>query len=262
MINGLIAPLFTKMEEKFNALCIRSVSYKDNDKMLTLFSLEKGIVDCILRGVKKPNAKLRFAGELFCFSEYVVAEKNGRRTVIEANEIDNFYEIRLDIDKYYAATAIIEYVRTFALKGESYYELFLNTLNGLKAIQNGAYLPQLVLVKYYMEGLKLAGYGISYSACEDCGVIIENRVFFDFNSCVFKCADCADYSCTEMRIGTYKLLSLLDKIELSNLKNMDKSTYSPTFDQLDTIKYALKFFDFFIKDKVEVQIKSNQALLV
>ncbi len=247
------------MEEKYNAICIRTVSYKDNDKMLTLFTLEKGIVDCILRGVKKPGAKLKFAAEVFCFSEYVIAEKSGRRTVIEANQIDDFYELRLDIDKYYAATAIIEYIRSFCQKDENNYELFLNVVNAFKAIEAGYVSPTAVLVKFYMEGLKEAGYCITFDKCQVCGKEIADRVFFDFDNCVFKCLDCADYTCTEMRRTTFKFLSDLNRIELADLK-CQKPTYSPTF-QEDSAVNALKFYDFFIRDKIGVEIKSNAIIL-
>ncbi len=247
------------MEEKYNAICIRSVSYKDNDKMLTLFSLEKGLVDCILRGVKKPDAKLKFAAEVFCFSEYVVTVKSGRRTVIEANQIDDFYDLRTDIDKYYCASAVTEYVRNFCQTDEDNYQLFLSVVNAFKGLEAGYFDPVTVLVKFYMEALKEGGYGITFGTCGVCKNKIEGRVFFDFDECQFKCLDCADYNATEMRLSTFKFLSILSGIELSDLKGQ-KSTYSPTFDR-ETVKNALKFYDFFIRDKIGVDIKSNAMIL-
>lgn len=249
------------MEEKFNAICIRSVPYRDNDKMLTLFSLEKGIVDCILRGVKKPTAKLRFAGEVFCFAEYLLVEKSGRKTVVEANEIDDFYDLRTDVEKFYAASAVIEYLRGFCQKGENYYDLFLNVVNAFKGIESAPYPPVLFLVKFYMDSLAYAGYGLTFSNCSVCKKTIEDRVFFDFNDCTFKCLDCADYTSTEMRFSTYKLLLELSETDFKKLQNPDLSTYRPTFSEIDVIKYALKFFDFFIRDKIGVEIKSNPAIL-
>ncbi len=249
------------MEEKYNAICIRSVSYKDNDKMLTLFSLEEGIVECILRGVKKQGAKLKFAAELFCFAEYVLVEKNGRRTVVEANQLDDFYDIRMSVDKYYSASAIIEFLRAFCQKGESYYDLFLNTINAFRGIEDAPFSPSLFLVKYYMESLKVAGYGITFSHCDKCRKAIDKRAFFDFNECTFKCLDCADSSSTEMRFTTYEFLRLLSETTFEKLRRPDLSTYSPTFFNIDTIKNALKFFDFFLRDKIGVEIKSNVEIV-
>lgn len=229
--------------------------------MLTLFSLENGVVDCILRGVKKPNAKLRFAAEVFCFAEYLLVEKNGRKTVVEANEIDDFYDLRTDVDKYYAASAVVEYLRGFCQKGENYYDLFLNVVNAFKGIESAPLPPNLFLVKFYMESLREAGYGITFSNCSCCQKPISGRVFFDFNDCVFKCIDCADFTSTEMRFKTYELLLNLNTRTFKQLQNPDLSTYSQTFSDFETIKHALKFFDFFIRDKIGVEIKSNAAIL-
>lgn len=229
--------------------------------MLTLFSLENGLVDCILRGAKKQGAKLKFAGELFCFAEYLLAEKSGRRTVTEANQIDDFYDLRMDVEKYYSATAVIEYLRGFCQKGESYYDLFLNVINAFKGMESAPLPPQIFLVKFYMESLIEAGYGITYSSCGKCGKKISDRVFFDFEDCLFKCESCAEYTSTEMRFTTYELLLNLSKTDFKKLQTPDLSTYSPTFSQIEHIKHALKFFDFFIRDKIGVVIKSNAALL-
>lgn len=41
------------MEEKVDALVLRSIDYKDNDKILTLFTLQNGKVTAAAKGVKK-----------------------------------------------------------------------------------------------------------------------------------------------------------------------------------------------------------------
>lgn len=90
------------MDFKTDALVIRASEYKDNDKLLTLFSPERGKLTAGIKGVKKPNAKLSFAAQPFAFSEYVLAEKNGRYTVMNAYLYDGFYPLRTDILRYYA----------------------------------------------------------------------------------------------------------------------------------------------------------------
>ena len=76
------------MEEKVRAVVLRGVDYKDNDKILTLFSLESGLITAAIRGVKKAGAKLKFAAQPFCFCEYVLSVKGDRRSVTSAEIID------------------------------------------------------------------------------------------------------------------------------------------------------------------------------
>ena len=63
------------MEEKVDALVLRSANYRDDDKILTLFTLQQGKVTAAAKGVKKAGAKLKFAAQPFCFAEYVLAKK-------------------------------------------------------------------------------------------------------------------------------------------------------------------------------------------
>ena len=54
------------MEEKLNALCVRVVDYKDNDRLITLCTAEKGKILVKATGVKNPKAKLKFAASPLC----------------------------------------------------------------------------------------------------------------------------------------------------------------------------------------------------
>ena len=69
------------MDERVKGIVISSKDYKDNDKLLTLFTLEKGIVFAKIVGVKKPNAKLKAVKELFCFAEFDLARKGDFLTI-------------------------------------------------------------------------------------------------------------------------------------------------------------------------------------
>ncbi len=59
--------LGTKMI-KVNALALKSVDYRDNDKMISLYSLEKGLIGACVRGAKKAGSKTRVlhSAVLFC----------------------------------------------------------------------------------------------------------------------------------------------------------------------------------------------------
>ena len=76
------------MEIIVNAIVLKTVDYKDNDKILTLYSLEKGIITAGIKGVKKSGAKLKFASEPFAFCEYVLAQKGDKYNQIIRDDIE------------------------------------------------------------------------------------------------------------------------------------------------------------------------------
>ena len=85
------------MEVKTDAIVLKAVDYKDNDKILTLFSPSLGRITAGAKGVKKPKAKLSFSAQPFCFAEYVLAEKGGRYTVTGAYLHESFFSLLITI---------------------------------------------------------------------------------------------------------------------------------------------------------------------
>ena len=101
------------MEEILHGIVLGSVSYGDNDKILTVFTLERGSVCAKIKGVKKAGAKLKFASEPFCFAEFVFSKSGERRTVIGASLLDSFYPLRNDLKTLYLASSCLEFVKRF-----------------------------------------------------------------------------------------------------------------------------------------------------
>ena len=100
------------MDIKVNALMLRAVDYNENDKILTLLTAEKGKISAGIKGVKKAAAKLKFAAQPFCFAEYVLSSRGDKHTVINATECESFYDLRTDINKFYAASSAVERMRS------------------------------------------------------------------------------------------------------------------------------------------------------
>ncbi|MCD8372778.1 MAG: DNA repair protein RecO, partial [Clostridia bacterium] len=197
------------MEIKVNALMIRAADYGENDKILTLFSAERGKISAGIKGVKKAGAKLKFAAQPFCFAEYILSQKGGRYTVINASESESFYDLRCDINKFYAASALCEAVNALTFEEDAAVELFSLCVKTLSDMCTGD--EGLALVSFLIKSLALSGYGFSLSGCGVCGADLSGRdkLRFDFNSGMFTCWDCGDgagvsgvtYGCISAALG-------------------------------------------------------------
>lgn len=248
------------MNEKFNGICLKKTAYKDNCEMLSLFTLERGRLNCALFGAKKPNAKLKFCGETFCFAEYVLSEKNDKRTVAEANEIDCFYGLREDLDRYYCAAVVIEFLLNFVAEGESNYDLFLLTVKSLKNVESGAR-PLLSLTCFLINALNAIGYLIDFGACGGCGKDIDKRAFFDFNDSTVLCADCANAFSTEIRYDTYKLIKEISDKPVDFFKSGDVSVYGGVFSDERSAVNALKFLDYYMSVNLGSSVKTIKTVI-
>lgn len=177
------------MEIKTDALVLRTADYGENDKMLTLFSLQYGKISAAAKGVRKPGAKLRFAAQPFCFAEYVLAEKGERHTVVSASLTDGFYALREDIGKFYAAACVTGISDAVLYGGIVNEELFLRAVSALGEMCRGNEAE--ALISFFLKALELSGYGLSFGACAGCGAPLAEGLRFDLSDGSFYCGECA-----------------------------------------------------------------------
>ena len=169
------------MEIKTEAIVLQSIDYKDNDKLLTLFSPSLGKVTAGIRGVKKPKAKLAFSAQPFCFAEYILAEKGGRYTVTGAYLHESFFEIRSDITRFYAACAAAEICRELATENEKHEALFIGFIECLKSLCLAGEDEAEALIAFALLALHESGYPIDLGFFEECNGDIGERLWFDFS---------------------------------------------------------------------------------
>ncbi|MBQ7164537.1 MAG: DNA repair protein RecO [Clostridia bacterium] len=242
------------MEEKLKAVVLRAVDYKDNDKILTLFSLENGVVSAAIRGVKKANAKLKFAAQPFCFCEYVLSKKGDRRSVVSADIIESFYPIREDIVRFYAGAVALEYVNAFVQEEMESEEAFLLLLSFLRALCYSSASPRALLVKFLIEALSLSGYELSVHYCIKCRKSVINRAFFDFDAGGAVCEDCREGADVEINPATLSLLSAADGASFDDITSFDFP--------LMIERKAIKLLSYYALVKAGVTLKSVNDLLL
>ncbi len=229
------------MEEILHGIVLGGVSYGENDKMLTIFTLSKGSISAKIKGVKKAGAKLRFASEPFCFAEFVFSKTGERRTVIGASLVDSFYPLRNDIKTLYLASSCVEFVRKFSKESIVSEPQFTALVEVLKSLAYGNEKDRLKeTVKFFLTSLTILGYALNLPYCPICHDKIEGRVFFEYQRGAFFCADCKSDKAIEVRRNTY--------LALSNIENGD-------FNDEDYLN-ALKLIDYYIERKTDETIKS------
>lgn len=169
---------------------LRAADYLENDKILTLLTAERGRITAGIKGVKKAGAKLKFAAQPFCFAEYILAERGGRYTVTQASECESFYELRADVNKFYAACAVCETAIALTYEGDLSSEIFSDCVKTLSDMCSGN--EGIALVKFLLTVLKKTGYGVSAENCPACGASLTSaeKTRFNMDTGSFCCWDC------------------------------------------------------------------------
>ena len=93
--------------ESVNGIVISYTDYRDNDRMLTLFTVERGRIDCKARNCRKPTAPLLACAQPFVYGEYTLFFSNDRATVNNCDIKESFYALREDPDRFMIASAVV-----------------------------------------------------------------------------------------------------------------------------------------------------------
>lgn len=234
------------MEEKLCGIVLSGVNFGENDKILSIFTPDKGVVSAKIKGVKKAGAKMKFAAEPFCFVEYVFTVRGNMRTVIGASLIDSFYPIREDVKKFFAAGAAAEFDKKFLKEGIVAADAFVLTAELFKDLAYGNAAAESLLLSFLVSALKFSGYALNLGGCLKCGAEPEGRVYFDHSSGGFLCEECRNGEGREINLSTYKTLKKIAAGE----KVSGEEAVKP-----------LKLLDYYISLKPDENLKALKELI-
>lgn len=238
------------METKVNGITLSAVNYKESDRILNVFTLERGKITVNARGVRKANAKMKALSEPFCFSEAVLAEKAGRFTATEVNVFDSFYSLRLDVKKYYAGLCALEFTNAFFPEETASEEQFALLVNYLKKLSEDGVDAESLLVEFLIKSVRISGYALDFSSCPRCGKEIKSRAFFSVAAGGVVCENCIRGGDKEFSYATYDCLKKLARGE-------DVSKIATG----ETLKNCLKFFAYYISSVAGVTLKCLPQLI-
>lgn len=235
------------MNEKVNGVTLRAVNYKESDKILTLFTLEKGKIGVNAKGVRKANAKMKQISEPFCFAESMLAEKAGRFTVTEINSFDAFYPIRTDVVKYYVGMTALEITDSLLPDGLESPAHFVILVEFLKKLAYKPINARNLLVKFLYDCAVESGYSINLRSCGRCGEEISERVFLSVKDGFCVCENCRKQGEGSFSIETYAYLKRVIAGDLTE-ENKELSTN------------GLKFFAYYFSKTAGINLKTLSVL--
>ncbi len=69
---------------RVHGIVMRYANYRDNDRMLTIFTKESGRLDAKANGCRRPNSPLLPCSQPFVYGEFLVYYTKNRATIIRA----------------------------------------------------------------------------------------------------------------------------------------------------------------------------------
>lgn len=224
------------MDTTVKGIILKTKDYKENDKLLTLLTLEKGKILVSARGVKKPKSKLKAFCQSFCFADFELTKSSNGYILTGVNQIESFFDLTSNIDKFNYAFAILEVVDKICHENQIYVDIFIDCLKSLKQMNYSEVSPQLILAKFLLNILKFEGVNLNLNKCSNCKTPFVSDVFLDMKSGEVLCTACKNLDCVKLENFVFSALKILSRED---------------YEKLTTIKFSQKILDATLKLLVE-----------
>lgn len=204
---------------KFNGIVLKAVDYKDKDKLLTIFTLELGILTATLKGVNQDKAKLKFAAMPFCFAEFVATSKNGFYTITECTQIESFYNIISNYNKSIAGFLGLE-ISSIIIQNVPDELWFITLINYLKTLEFSNCNDYVAMIKFILTTLNKIGYGLSFDCCSECGLKFVGDVYINMEMGESECATCKSANSTKLTRQQFAVLNIINNTDFASLSSI------------------------------------------
>lgn len=155
-----------------NAIVLRRADYRENDRMITLFSPTLGRIDALSRGCRRQKSPLMAASELFCSGEYVLYQSREHTTVVSCQVQETYYELRGDYERLSHGMYCLELCAAAIQPAQENERLFMLLLKCLAHLCYGETPPRRVTAVFLMGITSLLGFRPQVGRCAKCGTPI------------------------------------------------------------------------------------------
>ena len=141
---------------KADALVIRSREYNEADRLVTLYTREKGKVSAVAKGVRKPKSKQRGGTQLFMYADFLLYAGRTLDTIRQAQPRETFLYLWDDYERTITASAMMELLDAATVQGEADEAVFFLSLKFLFLLRELN--PAIGLTAYALRLMRHQGY--------------------------------------------------------------------------------------------------------
>ena len=165
-----------------DAINLKSYNLSESDKIIVMYSKEKGLIKGVAKGCKKPKSKLGARMDLLCANQLMCYKGKNMDTICEAKSLNTFKKTREDMDKILYSTYVSEIVSNFGVEedpcsGEIYDLLY----KALDKIANAKEQKEVLIavIKFQLKIMEVSGFGVELDSCLCCReqILAENMYF-------------------------------------------------------------------------------------
>ena len=175
-------------------IIINTKSYGDTSKIIDIFTKEYGIIGAMAKGCKSLKSNLRSVTDKLTFANFTLYYKKDKLSILsEANVINNFSNIKKDIEKISYASFLLDLTNQVYKQSneDCLYDLLISSLIKINEGFNPLVITNIIELKYLMY----LGVMPNLDGCSICGA--KNVITLSSDKGGYLCSKCGKHSWTK-----------------------------------------------------------------
>jgi DNA repair protein RecO (recombination protein O) len=177
--------------EQSEGFILRTYNIAEQDKIVVLFSRDKGLLKGVAKGARKFGNRFGSSLEPLSHVRMFYYEKEGKELVTISNSdlIESFFDIQKDLKTTYTLSYFSELIDAFFPARSKDDVLFRLLRSTLKSLQNGS---DLDFTSLYFEAwiLKISGILPDFKYCRKCGKVSDETHWLSHKNDGILCSRC------------------------------------------------------------------------
>lgn len=230
---------------KSEGIVLKEIRYKDNSKILTIYTKEYGKISAMASGAYKAKSQLISTTQPFSYGEYYFNKGRGLLYINQADLINSFYSIRENMERVIYGYYLLELVEKSLPEEQENEKIFLLLEKGLRVLSklNEKFLQ--FILAYELKFISFLGYKPNLESCVSCNDSNLKNIRFSISRGGVICSNCFNIDPFAIYLNSeiYELMYKLLYISLENTNDIISSKES--IDKLHEIilKYILTNID-------------------
>lgn len=177
-----------------DAINLKSYNLSESDKIIVMYSKDKGLIKGVAKGVKKPKSKLGARMDLLVANKLMLYKGRNLDRICQADVLNTFNKTRRDMDKIFYSMYISEVVSNFGLEDDpcskEIYDLLYKALEKISDAETKEEIL-IAVIKFQLKMMQISGFGIEFESCLCCREAIgEENMYFSSRMGGVVCEKC------------------------------------------------------------------------
>ena len=206
---------------KTKGVILKSQDYRENDKLIWIYTEDSGKVTAIARGSKKSKSKFLSITLPLCFGEFSLFKGKNLYNLQEGKIINSFQGLLNNLDKLTYSSYVCELIDICVEDNEQNLSLFRDFITCLYLLNTDALDYELLIRSFELKVLKSTGYGLIFDRCSICKKPISVSTYISLSNFGGVCEECNKDHGVYLSKAAYSALRFLNNTPMDKVYRLN-----------------------------------------